>query len=176
MTDYTQGRAQFASTALLYLAIAFGTLSFWTDALAAGDPLTATVDWMVAAFLTVAMLAVSYLLSGVVLRYADAREKKATVTARLVVILGGVLVLIEGGMTHQGLAWLDARKDLGPEWAMWVASFGLSGLNVFALYTFARDIPKPKADAHRVSPPFTEESPATAAGRSLALHRHQNAA
>jgi hypothetical protein len=43
-------------------------------------------------------------------------------------------------MTHQGLAWLDARKDLGPDWALWAVSFGLSFFNVFSLYTFARDM------------------------------------
>jgi len=51
-----------------------------------------------------------------------------------------VLVMIEAGMTHQGLAWLDARKDLAPDWALWVVSFGLSVFNVFSLYTFARDM------------------------------------
>lgn len=174
MTDYTKDRAILAANALVWLAIAFGALSFWTDAIAAGDPLSAPVDWMVATLLTVAMLAVSGLLSGAVIRYADARET-APVTARLVVIFGAVLAFIEGGMTHQGLAWLDARKDLGPDWAMWVASFGLSGFNVFALYTFGRDLPKKRPEAPAAIAPSTE-NPATVAARNLALHRHQNAA
>lgn len=169
MNDYTKDRAILAANALVWLAIAFGTLSFWTDAIAAGNPAEAPVDWLVAGLLTVAMLAVSGLLSGVVIRYAEARES-APVTARLVVIFGAVLAFIEGGMTHEGLAWLDARKDIGPEWAMWVASFGLSGFNVFALYTFGRDLPKKKAEAPAVVAPPTEE-PATLAARQLANER-----
>lgn len=166
MNTYTRDRAVFAANALVYLAIAFGTLSFWSDALAAGDPLSAPVDWLVAALLTVAMLAVSFLLSGTVVRYAEARES-APVTARLVIGLGAVLVLIEGGMTHEGLAWLDARKDLAPDWAMWVASFGLSGFNVFALYAFGRELPKPKPALTVVA-----ESSVSAAGKVLAAKRH----
>lgn len=101
---------------------------------------------MVALLLTVAFASVSFLLSGVVIRYAEAREKGAPTTAGLAVFMGAVLVLIEAGMTHQGLTWLDARHDLAPEWVLIVASFGLSAFNVFSLYTFAREIPMAKAD------------------------------
>lgn len=174
MHDTIQDRAIFASRALVCLAIAFGTLSFWSDALAAGDLFSAPIDWLVAALLTVAMLSVSTLLSGSVIRFAVARERDAPVTAGLVVIFGAVLTLIEGGMTHEGLAWLDARKDLAPGWLLVVASFGLSGFNVFALYTFGRDIPKPKPTTAAL--PSTEEKPATAAGRKLANERWKPAA
>lgn len=156
MYAYTQDRALFAANTLVYLAIAFGTLSFWSDALAAGDLLSAPVDWLIAALLTVGLLSVSYLLSSSVIRFAEAREKDHPVTAMLVVALGLVLVLIEGGMTHQGLAWLDAHKDLGPGWALWLASFGLSAFNVFSLYTFARDLKR-------------REDPLTVAAKVLSL-------
>lgn len=172
MNTYTTDRALFAANGLVYLAIAFGTLSFWSDAFAAGDLFSAPVDWLVAALLTAGMLFVSFLLSGCVLRFAEAREKHP-VTAALVVILGIVLVLIEGGMTHEGLAWLDARKDLGPPELLVVASFGLSGFNVFALYAFAREIPKPKPATVEIT---AVESPAAEAGRVLSGHRWKNSA
>jgi hypothetical protein len=67
-------------------------------------------------------------------------------------------VLIEAGMTHAGLAWLDARQDLGPDWGLWLASFGLSLMNVFSLYTFARDLKR-------------AQRPETNAGKLLAFRR-----
>lgn len=165
MNTYSTDRAVFAANALVCLAIAFGTLSFWSDAIAAGDPVSAPVDWLVAGLLTVAMLATSLILSGAVLRFAEARtDHKAT--AAFVVVLGAVLCLIEAGMTHEGLAWLDARKDIAPDWMLVTASFGLSLFNVFALYTFGRELKK-KAPALTVV-----ESPASIAGRDLAFHRH----
>lgn len=180
MHTYTQERAVFAANALVFLAIALGTLSFWSDAIAAGDILAAPIDWLIAAILTVAMLSVSFLLSGMVVRYSDAREHHP-VTAKLVIVLGIVLGLIEGGMTHEGLAWLDARKDIAPEWILVIASFGLSAFNVFALYTFGRDLPRPKAPPQPVlqpvavvNDPSTDESPATIAARNLAGHRWNN--
>ena len=142
MNNYTLDRALFASNALVYLAIAFGTLSVWTDAISAGPISEHVVDYLVAAGLTVAMMAASFLLSGCVIRFAEAKEKKAAVTAGLVVVLGCVLVLIEGGMVDLGLTWLNARKHIGPDWVLLVASFGLSIFNVFSLYVFARDIKK----------------------------------
>ena len=47
-STYNTGRAVFAANALVYLAIAFGVLSFWSDAIAAGG----AVDYLVAALLT----------------------------------------------------------------------------------------------------------------------------
>jgi hypothetical protein len=143
MSNYTLDRALFASNALVYLAIAFGTLSFWTDAISAGPISEHVVDYIVAAGLTVAMMAASFLLSGCVIRFAEAKEKKAFTTAGLVVVLGAVLVLIEGGMTDMGLRWLNARKYIAPEWVLLVVSYGLSLFNVGSLYTFARDIKAP---------------------------------
>jgi hypothetical protein len=147
MTDYNTGRALFACNALVYLAIAFGVLSFWSDALSAGGP----VDYLVASLLTVAFGSVSFLLSGVVTRFAEARDRSAWFTAAASIVLGIVLCLIEGGMTHQGLAWLDARKDIAPDWILIVASFGLSAFNVLALYVFAREIPKKTVPASAAS-------------------------
>ena len=146
MNYLTQDRALFASTGLMWLAIGFGCLSFWSDpvaALVAGKSIADNApDWIVGAMLTAALIFVSYLLSGSVTRYAEAKEKGYDFTAWLTIALGAILVLIEAGMTHQGLGWLDARKDLAPDWALWLASFGLSVFNVFSLYTFARDLKK----------------------------------
>jgi hypothetical protein len=129
----TQFRALAASNVLMWLAIGFGALPWW---LGASDPL----DWIVAAGMSAALVSVSLILSGCVTRFGEATENAHYLTAGLTIGLGAVLVLIEAAMTHQGLAWLDARKDLGPDWALWAVSFGLSFFNVFSLYTFARDM------------------------------------
>lgn len=158
MNYLTQDRALFASTGLMWLAIGFGCLSFWSEpvaAMVAGKSIAENApDWIVGAMLTAALVFTSLLLSGCVTRFAESKEKGYGFTAGLTIALGAILVLIEAGMTHQGLAWLDARKDLAPDWALWVASFGLSVFNVFSLYTFARDLKK-------------KENPATAAGKLL---------
>jgi hypothetical protein len=129
----TQFRALAASNVLMWLAIGFGALPWWLGA-------TETLDWIVAAGMSAALISVSLILSGCVTRFGEATENKHYLTAGLTIGLGAVLVLIEAAMTHQGLAWIDARKDLAPDWALWVASFGLSFFNVFSLYTFARDM------------------------------------
>lgn len=141
MHSYNLERARFACNALVYLAIAFGVLSFWSDAIAAGG----AVDYLVAALLSVASCACSLLLSGVVSRIAEAREARAWVTLGAAAALGIVLATIESGLTHQGLAWLNARHALAPEWLLVLAAFGLSGFNVLALYVFGREIQAPKA-------------------------------
>lgn len=149
MHNYNVDRARFAANALVYLAIAFGVLSFWSDAIAAGG----AVDYLVAALLTVAFGSVSLLLSGVVSRFAEAREAGATFTAWASIGLGLILGLIEAGMTHQGLAWLNARHPLAPDWLLAVAAFGLSAFNVAALAVFVREIKpaKPRKAADLVA-------------------------
>jgi hypothetical protein len=129
----TQFRALAASNVLMWLAIGFGALPWWLGA-------TEALDWIVAAGMSAALISVSLILSGCVTRFSEATEHKHYLTAGLTIGLGLVLVMIEAAMTHQGLAWIDARKDLAPDWALWVASFGLSAFNVFSLYTFARDM------------------------------------
>jgi hypothetical protein len=129
----TQFRALAASNVLMWLAIGFGALPWWLNA-------TEPLDWIVAAGMSAALVSVSLILSGCVTRFGEATENAHYLTAGLTIGLGAVLVLIEAAMTHQGLAWLDARKDLGPDWALWAVSFGLSFFNVFSLYTFARDM------------------------------------
>jgi hypothetical protein len=129
----TQFRALAASNVLMWLAIGFGALPWWLGA-------TEALDWIVAAGMSAALISVSLILSGCVTRFSEATEHKHYLTAGLTIGLGLVLVMIEAAMTHQGLAWIDARKDLAPDWALWVASFGLSFFNVFSLYTFARDM------------------------------------
>ena len=143
MNYLTQDRALWASNCLMWIAIGFGGLSFWSDAVLAGNITDHPVEWIVAAMLTAVLVSVSLILSGCVTRFAECREKGFSFTAVMTVVLGVILVLIEAGMTHQGLAWLDNRKDLAPDWALWVASFGLSIFNVFSLYTFSRDLKKP---------------------------------
>lgn len=133
----TQFRALAASNVLMWLAIGFGALPWWLNA-------TEALDWIVAAGMSAALISVSLILSGCVTRFGEATEKKHYLTAGLTIGLGLVLVMIEAGMTHAGLDWLDARKDLAPDWALWVVSFGLSVFNVFSLYTFARDMKKPQ--------------------------------
>lgn len=147
MENPTTDRARFACQGLVYLAIAFGALSFWSDAIAGGGP----IDYLVALLLTAAFTFISFLLSSVVMRYAEARAAGQVVTNRLAIAMGLVLILLEGGMSHQGLAWLDARKDLGPDAVLWVASFGLSAFNVFGFYVFAREIPKAAAETPKAS-------------------------
>jgi membrane protein implicated in regulation of membrane protease activity len=160
MNYVAQDRAFFASTGLMWLAIGFGCLSFWSapvSAMIAGKSISENaVDWVIAAMLTAAIVFVSYLLSGSVTRFAEAKEKGFLFTAGMVVVLGAILCGIEAAMTHQGLAWLDARKDLAPDWALWIASLGLSAFNVFSLYTFARDLKR-------------REKPETMAGKLLAM-------
>jgi len=131
----TQFRALAASNVLMWLAIGFGALPWWLNA-------TETLDWIIAAGMSAALVSVSLILSTCVTRFSEATEKQHFLTAGLTIALGAVLVLIEAGMTHQGLAWLDARKDLAPDWALWVVSFGLSVFNVFSLYAFVRDMKK----------------------------------
>jgi hypothetical protein len=150
----TQSRAIWASNCLMWLAIGFGALPWWLDATSSN----ATVDWIVAGGLSLALISVSLILSGAVTRYAEAKEKGHLTTAALTIALGLVLVAIEAGMTHAGLAWLDARKDLGPDAALWAVSFGLSAFNVFSLYAFARDLKK-------------TQKPETSAGKLLAFKR-----
>ena len=152
----TQFRALAASNVLMWLAIGFGALPWWLNA-------TETLDWIVAAGMSAALISVSLILSTCVTRFGEATEKKHFLTAGLTIGLGFVLVLIEAGMTHQGLAWLDANKDLGPDWALWVVSFGLSVFNVFSLYAFVRDIKR-------------TQKPETNAGKLLAFRRWNKAA
>lgn len=165
MNYLTQDRAMFASTGLMWLAIGFGCLSFWSDpvaAVVAGKSIAENApDWIVAAMLSAAILFVSYLLSGSVTRFAEAKAKGHNMTAGMVIGLGVVLCGIEAAMTHQGLAWIDARKDLAPDWALWLASLGLSAFNVFSLYTFARDLKR-------------KEDPATEAAKLLAFKSAQS--
>lgn len=154
MHGYTTDRALWASNTLMWIAISLGAMPWWLDAISSGS----LIDWIVAAALSAALISISLILSGCVLRFAEASEKRHPLTAALVVALGAALGIIEAGMTHAGLAWIDEQKDIGPDWGLWVASFGLSGFNVFSIYTFGRDLKRP----HR---------PETSAGKLLAFRR-----
>ena len=138
----TQFRALAASNVLMWLAIGFGALPWWLNA-------TETLDWIIAVALSAALVSVSLILSGCVTRFSEATEHGHLLTAGLTIGLGLVLVMIEAAMTHQGLAWINARKDMAPDWALWVASFGLSAFNVFSLYAFVRDMKQtPKVETN----------------------------
>lgn len=150
MTNSNTGRSAVACHALVYLAIAFGALAFWSDAAAVGGP----VDYLVAALLTIGFGSLSIVLSGVVARYAEAKAAGAGFTAYAAIGLGIVLGVIEAGMTNHGLAWLDARHDLASSEILLFASIGLSAFNVLGLYVFGRELPKPK----KAVAPSTEQS------------------
>lgn len=126
--------SQLACYILVGLAIVFGAIAFWSKGL------------VPAVLLTSAFGALSFLLSGAVLRFAEAWAKGAKVTAFLAVGMGLVCLLFEANMTHVGLEHLNAEYAIAPDWALWPASFGLSLFNVFSVYAFARDIAEPKVE------------------------------
>lgn len=135
MNHYTRDRALWAANALIFIAIAFGAISFWADFMAD----MTFVRFVVAFLLTLGLVCVSFLLSGVVIRYAEAREEHE-LTSKLVAFFGFGLGAIEAVMTHRGLAWVDTEVALAPDALLWFASIVLSVFNVFALYVFAREI------------------------------------
>jgi hypothetical protein len=181
MTNSNTGRAAVACNALVYLAIGFGALAFWADAVERGGP----IDYLVATMLTIGFGSASFALSTVVMRFAEAKDAGAWFTAMMAVAMGGVLVLIEGGMTHHGLAWLDARHSLATPETLLLASFGLSLFNVFGLYVFVRPIAAKKAatapasqsaDAAVFGAPVAVPATASEAARALAEKRWNPAA
>lgn len=181
MTNSTTGRAAVACNALVYLAIGFGALAFWADAFERGGP----VDYLVAAMLTAGFGSASLVLSTVVGRFAEARAAGAWFTAGASIAMGGVLVLIEGGMTHHGLAWLNARHAIATHETLLVAAFGLSLFNVLGIYVFTREIAakkaaaapaRPSADAAVFGPPVAVPATASDAARALAEKRWNPAA
>ena len=123
---------QIACYALVGLAIIFGAMAFWSKGA------------VPAVLLTTAMACLSFLLSGVVLRFAEALSKGHRVTAGLAVAMGFVCLACEASMTHYGLEHLNAQYSIAPAWALWPASFGLSLFNVFSVYSFARELPAHK--------------------------------
>jgi hypothetical protein len=98
----TQFRALAASNVLMWLAIGFGALPWWLSSVE-------MLDWIVAAGMSAVLISVSLILSGCVTRFGEATEHQHYLTAGLTIGLGLVLVGIEAAMTHQGLAWIDAR-------------------------------------------------------------------
>jgi hypothetical protein len=127
---------QLACYTLTGLAIVLSALAFWEK------------GFVPAALMTTAFGAVSFLLAGAVNRVAEAIAKRHYVTAVLAVIMGQVCMCLEAGMTHYGLAHLNAQYAIAPAWSLWPISFGLSAFNVFSQYAFARDLkaqqPKPR--------------------------------
>jgi hypothetical protein len=73
-------------------------------------------------------------------RVMEAWETRNYATAIIAAVLGVGFGAIEANLNHIGMEHLNAEYALAPDWALWVASFGLSAFNVFSLYTFARDM------------------------------------
>jgi uncharacterized membrane protein len=166
-TPAARDRAELAAKILLGIEIAFGTLAFWSDAIEAG-----TWKHLVVAFLlTAGFGAVSVLASTIVSRFAEADGHK--LTRAMVGFAGFVLVVVSGGMTWHGLAWANDVAVLvsaGFELTLPVAAYGLSALNVIALYTFTREINRRPA-AQLVALP----DPVSQAAKLMAQTRHANA-
>lgn len=136
---------QLACYTLTGLAIVLSALAFWEKGL------------VPAALMTTAFGAVSFLLAGAVNRVAEAVAKRHYLTAGLAVIMGLVCMCLEAGMTHFGLAHLNAQYAIAPAWSLWPISFGLSAFNVFSQYAFARDLKEIKKPA----PPIRIVKPQT---------------
>jgi len=119
---------QLACYTLTGLAIVLSAIAFWEK------------GFVPAALLTTAFGAISFLLAGAVNRFAEALEKDHAVTAGLAVVMGLICMTLEAGMTHYGLAHLNAQYGIAPGWALWPVSFGLSAFNVFSQYAFAREL------------------------------------
>lgn len=161
-TPEARDRAEAATKVLLAIEIAFGALAFWSDAFASAK----WQHFVVAFMLTAGFGAISALASTVVSRLAEAKEHK--LTRALVGFSGLVLILVSGGMTWHGLAWADGVANLAPaglDWILPVAAYGLSALNVIALYAFTREIRR-KAELVVIT-----ENPKTVAARAMANAR-----
>jgi hypothetical protein len=141
--------AQTACYTLTGLAITLSAMAFWDK------------GFVPAVLMTAAFAAVSFLLAGSVIRFAEALAKGHTITAGLVVLMASVCLCLEAGLTHYGLAHLNAQYSIAPDWSLWPASFGLSIFNVFSQYTFAREL---KAPRPRIVPPVTPAEYAEQAG------------
>ena len=120
--------AQLACYALTGLAVILSAMAFWSR------------GFVPAVLMTAAFAAVSFLLAGSVIRFAEALAKGHQITAGLVVLMATVCLCLEAGLTHYGLAHLNSQYSIAPDWSLWPASFGLSIFNVFSQYTFAREL------------------------------------
>ena len=130
MTKYTQDRPfeQQACLAFVGLSVVTATLGFWNK------------GWLPGMLLTVAMAVIVFLLSRAVERVQEAWETKNWFTA----VVAGTLALgfcfIEAGLNHIGLEHLNAEYRIAPDWALWLACFFISLVNVFASFGFARTL------------------------------------
>lgn len=121
---------QAATLTLVGLSVAIATASFWAK------------GWMIGAFLTPPLAAASWMLSQALPRFAEAVTKRHHLTACLTVMLGGVCLGIEANLVHAGAHHLNASAQVVPVWAESALAWGLGVFNIFASYTFGREIKK----------------------------------
>ncbi len=127
-TSPVQRATQMATLTLVGLSVAIATASFWAK------------GWMIGAFLTPPLAAASWMLSQALPRFADAASKRHYLTAALTVLLGGVCLGIEANLVHAGAHHLNASAQVVPVWAESALAWGLGVFNVFASYTFGREL------------------------------------
>lgn len=127
-TDRTM--EQKACLAFVFLSVAIGVIGFWTK------------GWLPGLLLTVAMGVTVFLLSRAVERVQEAWTKNYHFTAIVAGILGFGFAMIEANLNHIGLDHLNATYQLAPADYLWPACWFVSGVNIFATFAFARDLPK----------------------------------
>ncbi len=140
-----------ACFALVLTAIAVSTASFWLK------------GWQTGIVLTPPLAAASWLLSQSVPRFAEAMAKQHFVTAGLTVVMGLVCLTIEASLVDHGASYLNATAEAVPAWVVAPAAWGLGLFNVFASYTYNRELK-------------LKEKPETSAGKLLAFRRHAKVA
>lgn len=140
-----------ACFALVATAIAVSTASFWLK------------GWQVGLVLTPPLAAASWLLSQSVPRFSEAMERRHYVTAGLTVVMGLVCLAIEASLVDHGAAYLNAGVEAVPAWIVGPAAWGLGLFNVFASYTYNRELK-------------LRQKPETSAGKLLAFKRWNRAA
>lgn len=140
-----------ACFALVATAVCVATASFWMK------------GWQVGLVLTPPLAAASWLLSQSVPRFAEAMDKRRYVTAALTVVMGLVCLAIEASLVDHGAAYLNGMADAVPAWIVGPAAWGLGLFNVFASYTYGREL-------------TVTQKPETSAAKLLAFRRHRRAA
>lgn len=120
-----------ACRGFLGLNIALASLGAWEKGL------------LVFALASLALAAAGFLLTQSLSRFLAALSSGALRHAGQIALLGAGFLSLEAVLIHHGLALLDARHDILPEGALWPASAFCSIVNLLALDTFGRPLPKP---------------------------------
>ena len=95
------------------------------------------------ALLSLALTSSGFLLTQSLNRLLASIAARAWRTAGQIALLGIGFLALEAVLIHHGLALLDARADILPDGALWPASAFCSIVNLLALDTFGRPLPKP---------------------------------